>query len=96
MRRAGWALVVVGALWLAVLILLPVYVEPGNGSIRCGRAWQAARIEDFLRSDCHHAIQRRRATLVIPTVLVGVGTLVVVLARRRNRGVEDEGLTTWT
>lgn len=57
MKRLSAALTLTGMLWLLVLLLLPIYIEPGNGDINCGRPWRAAPMEDFLRSDCHRAIE---------------------------------------
>lgn len=43
------ARVLLGSSLLALLALLfaPIYVEPGNGHISCGRAWSPAATEEF-------------------------------------------------
>lgn len=87
-------LATIGALWLVVLLLLPIYIEPGNGSIGCGRPWRATPVETFLRSDCEHAVRNRRMALIPPGVLAGVGGILLVIAPRKSRSDDPEGSPT--
>ena len=83
----GTVLVMIAALWVVILLILPVYVEPGNGSLDCGRPWRAAKTESFLEPSCHRAIERRRAVLLVPAGLatMGVASLLVSRGRRGER-----------
>jgi hypothetical protein len=66
LRHVGVSLVIIGVLWIAPLLIVQVYAEPGNGSIGCGRVWRAERTEGFIQASCHRAIEHRRAGLLYP------------------------------
>ena len=81
----GFALLLVGGLWLIALLAMPIYTEPGDaGSIRCGRSWRSDQVEVFLEDSCHDAVVSRRAALVFPASLIVVGLAVVLVRKQRG------------
>lgn len=75
-------LIAIGTLWLSILLLGPVYIRPGNGSLECGRSWRAESIEDFLEPACHRAIVHRRVVMLLPAGAITLGLTALVVARR--------------
>lgn len=95
------ARVLLGASLIALLVLLfaPIYVEPGNGHISCGRAWSPAATEEFLAGDCRDAVAARRIQLGIAGAVAIIGSCGLVFASRSGTtsafetgmGVEQDG-----
>lgn len=78
MKLLARALLGVSLAALVVLLFAPIYVEPGNGHISCGRAWAPSSVEEFLADDCHDAIASRRVQLATATafaLIAGVGLI---------------------
>src|SRR5205807_4038719 len=86
LKRLGAVLLSTAALWIAILCILPVYVEPGNGHLDCGRPWRAAKTESFLQASCHRAIERRRLVLLVPAGLATTGVVLLFASRGRGSG----------
>ena len=78
------ARVLLGASVIALLVLLffPIYVEPGNGHISCGRAWSPAATEEFLADDCRDAVAARRIQLGIAAAVAIIGGWWSIFAGR--------------
>ena len=78
------AKVLLGASLIALLILLfaPIYVEPGNGHISCGRAWSPAATEEFLANDCRDAVAARRIQLGVAAAVAITGSGGLIFANR--------------
>lgn len=77
MKRAARILLGASVITLLVLLFIPIYVEPGNGHISCGRAWSSAATEEFLADDCRDALAGRRIQLgIAAAVLIGSGGLI--------------------
>lgn len=85
MVRAA-ARVVLGSSLIGLLLLLfaPIYVEPGNGDISCGRAWSPAATEKFLVDDCRSAVEARRIQLGIGAAVAIIGGCGLIFAGRSH------------
>ena len=91
MKPVGVLLIVLGGLWLSVLLVMPVYIEPGpTGDINCGQTWRAVGTTEFSQDDaaCHRAMVNRRVVILLPIRSVALGVAAVVLTRR-NRQLES-------
>jgi hypothetical protein len=80
------ARVLLGASLLALLVLLfaPIYVEPGNGHISCGRAWSPAATEEFLADDCRDAVAARRIQLGMAAAVAITGGCALIFVGRSS------------
>jgi hypothetical protein len=80
------ARVLLSASLIALLILLfaPIYVEPGNGHISCGRPWSPAATEEFLADDCRDAVAARRIQLGIAAAVAIIGGFGLIFAGRSS------------
>ena len=76
-------LLAIGGVWLSVALAWEPYVEPGAGSISCGKVWDSP-VGRELEDDCRRAIDERRRLLVWPVVLVVAGVATAVIASRRT------------
>lgn len=80
MKLVARVLLGVSLVALVVLLFAPIYVEPGNGHISCGRAWAPSLVEEFLADDCHDALASRRLQLAAVTAAAlssGVGLIII-------------------
>lgn len=80
MKMAARFLLGASLIALVVLLFAPIYVEPGNGDISCGRAWAPASTEVFVAKDCRDAVSSRRIQLGIAAAvaLIGSGGLIFI------------------
>ena len=74
MKLVARALLGASLIALLVLLFFPIYIEPGNGHISCGRAWSPAAMEDFLADDCRDAVATRRLQLGIAAGVALLGS----------------------
>jgi hypothetical protein len=90
-KRAGAVLIPIGVLWLSVLLVPPVYTEPGStGDINCAKPWRADPTDQMFEHACHRAIVNRRIVILLPAASNALGVGVVVLARR-DRQLDSNG-----
>jgi hypothetical protein len=91
MTKVAVALLGVAAAWLFLLVvLLPIYVEPGMGSLRCARVWQQEPSDSEIRDMCDRAINHRREALRAPMLVASSGgvLLAVAMVRARRRDAD--------
>ena len=71
LRRVGRLALLVEGAFVVSLLFFPIYIEPGAGSIGCGRLWRPAQLEQVLQEPCYRALLARQGQLT--------GTLVLML-----------------
>jgi hypothetical protein len=82
LKLASSALLAAALIAMVVLLLAPIYVEPGNGSISCGRVWAPSAMEDFLADDCGDVIAIRRIQLEVAAAVAVISGGGVIFNRR--------------
>jgi hypothetical protein len=69
-----------------LLVLIPVNISPGAGSLRCGQVWNHEQIEDFLEPLCTAKFVQRNGQISALVVLTLLLVLLLVVTQRDSDG----------
>lgn len=88
MRRWAIGIGLLAGVWLILLLVFPIYVEPANGSLGCVPLWQRVPPDHEVRELCVQAVRERRSQLWIPMVLVTVAGAAFAASVLRDRSAD--------